>query len=296
MTTQRADAIVVAYGSADVLPTCISALQQDSAVDRTIVVNNSPGDRTRCVIEKFDRVTYVESDSNVGFGRAVNRASHLATSNFIAIVNPDAFQSSNTISAAIQFLEERPLAGLVGPRLLKPDGTIARSSKHSMSLIRMIAERLRFPRRLRLTRSPAAHEIAHQTPYVIGSFIVCRRAALDAVKWFDESIFLFGEDQDLCRRLRGEGWQVWYAPIGAVEHLSGHSWRQLDDTGRRAFRDARIRELKAERGSVEANAYRLLCGVSAALATIPAIMRRRVAWPSSLGWRSRRARAARGRM
>ena len=75
---------------------------------------------------------------------------------------------------------------------------------------------------------------------------------------FDESIFLFGEDQDLCRRLRRGGWEIWYSPVGEVRHLSGHSWRQLSDRGRRHFREARYRELRRAAGTVDAELYRAL--------------------------------------
>jgi GT2 family glycosyltransferase len=132
----------------------------------------------------------------------------------------------------------------------------------------MIAEHCRYPSFLRLSRSAAEHTIAHETTWVIGSFVVCRRAALDAVGWFDESIFLFGEDEDLSRRLRRNGWEVWYAPVGSVEHQSGHSWRQLRDEGRKLSRQARARALSAERGALQADLYRALCAVSDGVARL----------------------------
>lgn len=263
------------------LPTCVKSLLQDPAVDRVIVVNNSPGDGARAAVEAIDGITYLESEANIGFGCAVNRASCLVRKEFVAIVNPDAFQFGNTVTAAIMFLKERPSAGLVGPRLLSPDGSISCSSKRATTLVRMIAERLGGPSRLRLSRPPSDHEVPHETPYVIGSFVVCRRAALDAVGWFDESIFLFGEDHDLCQRLLRGGWQVWYAPLGAVEHLSGHSWHQLSDQGRKAFREARVRELMAERGAVETAIYRALCSAADGMVALRQGVRRLVGFDGS---------------
>ena len=57
-----ADAIVVAYQSSDVVEACIAGLRSDPAVDRIVVVNNSPGDATAEVLEGGDRVIYVEAE------------------------------------------------------------------------------------------------------------------------------------------------------------------------------------------------------------------------------------------
>ena len=119
----------------------------------------------------------------------------------------------------------------------------------------MLAEKLGAPERFHVSRTRKEHERAHATEYVIGSFVVCRRSALDAVGWFDERIFLFGEDQDLCRRLRASGWEVWFAPVGRVNHKGGHSWRQLSDEGRAHFKISRRRELRADSGLIAVLLY-----------------------------------------
>jgi N-acetylglucosaminyl-diphospho-decaprenol L-rhamnosyltransferase len=262
----QADAIVVAFQSEDVLEGCVRSLRRDPAVKRIIVVNNSPGDGSSRAVEKVPNVDFIESADNVGFGRAINHVRHLITSPWVVLANPDTTQSDDTITATLQFLEAQPLAALVGPRLFTPDGKLDRNSKHGMNLLRMIAEKIGGPERLQGSRSRADHEHAHLSEYVIGSFVVCRRIALDQVGWFDERIFLFGEDQDLCRRLRAAGWEVWYAPVGKVIHSSGHSWRQLDDEGQAHFRTSRRRELRADAGRLAACAYPLLEWLSGRMA------------------------------
>jgi N-acetylglucosaminyl-diphospho-decaprenol L-rhamnosyltransferase len=261
----RADAIIVAFRSADVLRACVASLRCDAAVGRIIVVNNSPGDEASVAVEGIADVLLIESPANVGFGRAINQVRHLAESPWIVLANPDTVQDHDTVSKAIDFLDARPEAALVGPRMFTPDGRLDRNSKHAMNLFRMIAEKFGGPESLQGSRSRADHAREHLTEYVIGSFVVCRRSALDAIGWFDESIFLFGEDQDLCRRLRRAGWEVWYAPIGKVVHASGHSWRQLSDVGQVHFRLSRRRELRADQGALAALVYPLLERISGRL-------------------------------
>jgi GT2 family glycosyltransferase len=255
MTPPHADAIVVAYRSAAVLGPCLRSLRADPAVGRIIVVDNSCAEDGRAVVEGLERVLYVESATNVGFGRAINSVRDRVETDYVVLANPDTTQSDHTVGKSIGFLERHQRAALVGPRMLYPDGSLCRNSQHFVSLVRMIATSLGRPERLGVARRAAEHERAHRTEYVIGSFVTCRRAALDQVGWFDESIFLFGEDQDLCRRLGQAGWEIWYAPIGEVVHRPGHSWRQLDDQGRELFLRARTRELKRQRRHVAAALY-----------------------------------------
>jgi N-acetylglucosaminyl-diphospho-decaprenol L-rhamnosyltransferase len=253
----RADAIIVAYRSAEVIRACVQSLRNDPALNRIIVVNNSPEDGTRQALQGISGVHFFESHENVGFGRAINRVRHMVTASWVVLANPDTTQETDTISSAIEFLRDKPSAGLVGPQMFTSDGRLDRNSKHAMSLHRMIAEKLRLSERMQVSRTRSDHLHAHQSEYVIASFVVCRRSALDSVSWFDERIFLFGEDQDLCRRLRAAGWEVWYAPVGRVIHASGHSWRQLGDVGHAHFRLSRRRELRADAGPISAFLYPL---------------------------------------
>jgi GT2 family glycosyltransferase len=254
----QADAIIVAYQSADVLRECVASLRSDPSVDRIFIVNNSPGDGTSKTVEGLLGVTFLESPGNVGFGRANNSVRQLLGHEWVVLANPDTAQSRDTITACIRFLAERPQAALVGPRMVTGEGKPDRNSKRSSSLLRVLGEKFGAPQFLRGARSHAEHQRAHLADYVIGSFMVCRRSALDSVDWFDESIFLFGEDQDLCRRLRRKGWEIWFAPIGYVTHRWGHSWRQMSDEGKKHFRVSRARELRADSGWLSASVYQLL--------------------------------------
>jgi len=251
----KADAIVVAYLSKDILARCIRSLRDDPALGRIIVVNNSPEDGSRDVLRDFEEVVYLDSPGNVGFSRAVNSARPYVRQEYVALVNPDAVQEPGTTGSLVEFMERHPRAAAAAPRMVNPEGSLVLNSQRDLTLIRLIAQSIKGPERFRLTRTATDHSRPHSTEYVIGSFMVCRVAGLDEVDWFDERIFLFGEDLDLCRRLRQCGWEVWYAPLGRVEHSSGHSWKQLTDRGRSLFREARQRELRKSRGLLQSSLY-----------------------------------------
>jgi GT2 family glycosyltransferase len=269
----RADAIVVAYRSGEIVGRCLDALRADPSVDRIVVVNNSPGDETERLVHSVDRVVYLESPGNVGFGRAVNSARPHVRHPYVVLVNPDAIQEPGTVGALLEFLEGHPLAGAAAPRMTGADGTPFPNSQHDLSLGRLVAESVGLPAALGVARPLEQHQRAHRTEYVIGSYLAARAGALDRIGWFDESIFLFGEDLDLCRRMRAAGWEVWFVPVGRVHHLSGHSWKQLPHQARNLFIEARHRELAKARGPVQAEAYRVLVTAKEWIGRLAARMR-----------------------
>jgi GT2 family glycosyltransferase len=256
MAGARADAVVVTYRSAEVVGDCLEALRSDSAVGKIIVVNNSPGDATQAIVDGYPGVTYHELGRNAGFGTAVNYATDYVEEDFVLLANPDTRADANTTTELLQFLQANPSAAIAAPRMRFPDGRLYCNSQHRLSLTRMAFETLGWPEAFQVSRTRRSHRSPHETDYVIGSFMLCRVAACESVGWFDDSIFLFGEDQDLCRRLRRAGWEIWYAGVGGAVHSSGHSWRQGPDSAREHFREARYRELRADAGVLPAGLYR----------------------------------------
>lgn len=253
------DCVVVGFHSSDTIRDCLTQLLSDAATRQIVLVDNSADPATRDCISDLSRVSYIENRINVGYGSGVNCARPLISCEFIALVNPDAIAQPDTVSECVAFLREHPRAGIVAPRMITPSGDLYRNSQYLLTLPRLILNGIGYPA---LHRSLDDHARPHMSAYVIGSFWVCRRSCLDDVGWFDESIFLFGEDADVCRRVRKKGWEVWFAPIGLVVHQGGHSWRQLSDQGRKDFLTARARELRLNGGRWQEWIYRALTKIT----------------------------------
>ena len=67
---------------------------------------------------------------------------------------------------------------------------------------------------------------SHPLDAIVGAFMFIRRKALAQAGPLDDAFFMYGEDLDLCYRIKQAGWQVWYWPAVAVRHLKGESSRQ----------------------------------------------------------------------
>ncbi|WP_158289206.1 glycosyltransferase family 2 protein [Rhodococcus sp. SMB37] len=257
------DKIIVAYNTQNVLAGCIESLSDDGNI---YVVNNSP--EAPLGIESSARVTVLEPGENLGFGRGVNYASERVKTEYVAIVNPDLVVDRGTLELCVQKLDESPNVALLSPRVYV-NGSLFPTSEHEVSLPRYLAHSLGFGDRFGVARSVKAHRQTHKTDAVNGAFMVARREALDQVMWFDKSIFLFGEEIDLCRRLRRRGWSVLYLAAGHVDHLDGYSSGEAKFDVRALRRQARVEQLRRARGPVQARIYEAILKIAAKGASVP---------------------------
>lgn len=247
------DAVVVAFRTGDVLQGCVNSLLMDELINRVYVVDNSPDFPLGLV--KSERVTVLSPGRNVGFGSGVNYASEAVDTEFVAIVNPDLVVDRGTVAACVDYLAAHSDTALLSPRVYV-DGQLFRTSERDASLIRYLSYPLGLGQWLGVERSLRDHRSTHRTDAVNGAFMLARRSALDEVGWFDSSIFLFGEEIDLCRRLRRFGWNIVYLAEGKVNHFDGFSAEKSAVSYIQGLRrTARIEQLRRARGGSSARVY-----------------------------------------
>jgi GT2 family glycosyltransferase len=157
------------------------------------------------------------------------------------VLNADTRLAEGAVAALSGYLDEHPEAAVVGPRLVREDGSLQPSA---LPFPRPVTLRP-LVRHLPLLREwylPTwSHSSARAVPYVLGAALCLRRTAVEEVGGFDPAFFLFYEEVDLCRRLRRAGWQVHFAPITTVIHTGGASTGQRPETARRERAEAERR-------------------------------------------------------
>ncbi|WP_112664249.1 glycosyltransferase family 2 protein [Microvirga flavescens] len=202
-------AIVVAFDSADALPECLGALKAEGAP--VIVVDNASTDDTVTVAERFG-AQVVRSAKNEGYGRANNRGALAAQSEFILIVNPDCIVGEGSVAALLDAARRYPDAGLFAPRIVEPDGRVFYQPRSLLSPYLPNPDG-----KLVLPEGEAC------APFFSGACFLIRRDLFLRIGGFDESIFLFYEDDDLCRRVADAGSALIYVPQATVRHARGKS-------------------------------------------------------------------------
>jgi N-acetylglucosaminyl-diphospho-decaprenol L-rhamnosyltransferase len=221
-------AVVVTYNAAPWIERSLESIRD--AVSELVVVDHGSTDGTlELVRERFPEARVIEQE-NRGFGGGNNAGMRAASGDYVLLLNPDAWFLGDGLAKLVEFAEGHPEAGVVGPRLLHPDGSLQRSVRGFPTPWRIATEwfflRKLAPRSRMFNAfhgGPADHESVYEAEWLGGACLLVRRAALDEVGGFDEGFFLFSEEVDWCYRFRQAGWKVLFYPGAEVVHVIGAS-------------------------------------------------------------------------
>jgi N-acetylglucosaminyl-diphospho-decaprenol L-rhamnosyltransferase len=221
-------AIVVTYNAAPWIERSLESLRGTEA--ELIVVDNGSTDGTvELVRERFPEARLVEHE-NHGFGAGNNVGMRLGSGRYFLLLNPDAWLTGDALEQLVAFADEHPEAGVVGPKLLNPDGTLQRSVRGYPTPWRIATEyfflRKLAPRSRLLNAFFGAgfdHESVRTAEFLPGACLLVRREAVDSIGGFDEDFFLMSEEVDWCYRFRQAGWDVLFYPGAEVVHVIGAS-------------------------------------------------------------------------
>jgi GT2 family glycosyltransferase len=209
----KVSAIVVSHGQAAELAESLPALE--SQVDELLVIANvlhsvPPG------------VEALGNDRPLGFAANVNLGLTRTSGEAVVIANPDAVPEPGAVATLRDFMAGRPRCGVAGPRMVFPDGSPQASRRRFPTVGGTLVRRTP----LRKVAHPRRHfhldEPAPDGPveadWMLGGFLLLRRAMLDELGGFDAGFRLYGEDIDLQYRAMRAGWERWYVPAAVVRH------------------------------------------------------------------------------
>jgi len=253
----KVSAIVVSHNTRDDLLRCLASLAAHVRLPLEVVVvdNASTDGSVDAVRRAYPTARLLPSPANEGFSTANNAGIRASAGPQVLVLNSDAELTAGAVETMSGLLDARADVGVVGPLTRNPDGTVQLSFGSDLtplsewrqrSLVRGV--RARRPAALREAERRASRE--HEPDWVSGSCFLARRAALEAVAGFDEGFFLYEEDADLCRRLRGAGWRVLYTPAAEVRHALGQSMARDPARARREYRRSHLRYYRKHNGVV----------------------------------------------
>jgi GT2 family glycosyltransferase len=229
--------LVVSHNVRELLLDTLRALANEGWPEvEVIVVDNRSADGSAEAVEReFPDATVIALTQNVGYGRANNVAFERAHGDLLLLLNPDVTVAPGCLGHLVRFLQEHADAGAVGPRLVRPDGSPDLAARRSFptpatSLYRLTALSRLFPGSSRFNRynlGAMDPEHEHEMDAGTGACLLVRRGAIDSVGLFDPDFFMYGEDLDLCYRIKAAGWRVWYAPTAVAVHVKGTATRQV---------------------------------------------------------------------
>ncbi len=200
-----------------------------------IVVDNASTDGSDdMVAAEFPWVRLIRSPRNGGYAFGNNQALTSCRGRDVLLMNPDTLMPPGGIAGLLECLKAHPEAGVIGPKLLKPDGSMHLACRRSfptpsVAFYRISGLSRLFPHSPRFGRYNLTFvdpDQAIEVDSVCGACLLVRSAVIERIGLLDERFFMYGEDLDWCLRTRLMGWTVRYEPGIVVQHQHGASSRK----------------------------------------------------------------------
>ena len=221
--------IIVNYHHSHFLRDCLESvgLTVQKIQFEVIVVDNSSKDLGLIsVLNQFPEIRLIDNSTNLGFACANNQGAKIAKGDFLLFINPDTTMKEGAIETMLGHLRSDPSVGIIGPKVLNPNGTIQYSCRKFPTIWSGLFNRYSlmthfFPNN-RHSRdylmSDYDHNSACSVDWVSGCCMMIPASVFRKANGFDENYFLFIEDIDLCQTMKKEGYRVYYFPSSQILH------------------------------------------------------------------------------
>jgi N-acetylglucosaminyl-diphospho-decaprenol L-rhamnosyltransferase len=217
-------AVIVDFHAGQALDDCVDSLHANGVTDIVVVENGEEGSTLPSL--SGQHVVLVVPKLNLGYGRGVNRGVAAApVRRYLLVSNPDVVVHDGAVAALVGFLDGHPNVAIVGPQIVRPDGSVYPSQRvfpnfwlaGLHALLAPLWPTNPFTRRYRSPRKDGSVD------WVSGAFFLARRDRFEEVGGFDERYFMFAEDMALCWQMRAHGYDVAATPDALVMHIEGVS-------------------------------------------------------------------------
>jgi len=258
--------VIVSFNTARELVACLESIERCAAAipHEIVVVDNGSADGSvEAVRIRFPAVQVVANDENVGFSKANNQALPLVRGEYILFLNPDSELQPGTLERMLAELAGFPARAAVGPRVRKPSEFTSRTSARRLPTLwtefcdATWLDRL-FPRsRILAWKYYAPWDGAgdRDVECLLGAAMLCRTDQVRALGGFDESVPLYLDDMDLCKRLGDLGRLRYVSGATVLHHYSVSTKKHPSPLIKRLGLQATYQYFVKHRGRAYARAY-----------------------------------------
>ena len=220
--------VIVNWNGERFLNRCLSALLAQTVIPSEIMlVDNASSDASIEIVCRFLSVRVLMQNENLGFARGNNVAIEASDkeSEWIAMLNPDAFPEPHWLEALLSAARENSEFDVFGSKLVKAaDPSVLDGAGDAYHISGLV---------WRMGHGVPSASLSAQASEVFSpcaAAALYRRSALVEVGGFDEDFFCYVEDVDLGFRLRLAGHRCLSVPEAVVHHVgSGTTGGQLSE-------------------------------------------------------------------
>lgn len=221
--------IIVNYNSFHYLRNCIISIESNTVgVDYEIIVidNCSQEEELQEFIKKYPRVRLITSKENLGFSKANNIGFKASLGRNILFLNPDCVILNNSFVKMLDYINTNKHIGILGPKLYRD-----KNKNYHPLIVKYVSPLymivMNMPLHYLLSKFYIKYiyndNIIHYVDWVSGAALMIKREVLDMIGLFDEHIFMYAEDEDLCFRAKKAGFDICYYPKAEIVHFGGKS-------------------------------------------------------------------------
>ena len=229
--------VIVNYNVKDFLSQCVNSIfKSDTSLEyEIIVIDNCSTDGSKEIFTELadqeDRLQYHYQHNNLGFGKANNLGFKIAKGKYTLILNPDTLLEPDTLEVMYNYMEQNQDIGASGCKVLNPDKSFQSACRRGFptpwaSFCKLFGLQKLFPKSKLFAKYNLSYlneEETNDIDALIGAFMFVRSDVLSNVSGFDEEFFMYGEDLDLCFRIKQSGYRVSYYPKTTIIHFKGES-------------------------------------------------------------------------
>ncbi len=210
----KASVIVLAWNGKDYMADCLASVFAQEYPDFEVIVvdNGSTDGSADWVAEHYPQVKLIRNERNLGFAAGNNIGLRAATGDVLVLLNQDTVVHTGWLAALVKVLDD-PAIGIVGCKILYPDGTI----QHAGAYLYGVDGRSEHIGR----REPdtGQYDQLRDVDFVTGASLALTRSTFAKIGPLDEGFApAYYEDTDWCYRARAAGLRVVYAPAAVVTH------------------------------------------------------------------------------
>ena len=278
---------VVSTNLRELLEKTLESLRPDAErglIEVWVVDNASTDGSPELVRDRFEWVSLIASEENVGYGTAVNMVAERTRTPWIAAANEDIEVRPGAIERLCEVGRDHPDVALLAPRLELPDG----STQHSVHPFPTLWLTVLFNLGVHHLSGRLADQLCLEgfwdptrprtVDWAMATFLLARRSAWEEIGGFDRAQWMHAEDLDIGWRMRRAGWRTRYEPSAEVFHVgSAASKKAFGDELMTRFMAASYGWQARRRGPAIARAIALVncAGAGARLLALEPLARRR---------------------
>ncbi|WP_295113852.1 glycosyltransferase family 2 protein [uncultured Methanobrevibacter sp.] len=195
-----------------------------------LVVDNASSDDSLSRLQDYfkdKQVKFIASIENNGFAAGNNQAIAIAKGRYVLLLNSDTVVWENTLNDIYEYMEKHRDVGAAGCRVLLENCELDKACKRSFPNVKNSFFRLfHVPTKSKddnYNLDDLPDDEIYEIDCLTGAFMFIRKDALNQVGLLDETFFMYGEDIDLCFRIKKAGWKIIYYGKSKITHLKGAS-------------------------------------------------------------------------